>query len=308
MASYVTRSKHSQQVEKDHAFDTFLRKINISEKGRAVLKNQNFDEETLKAINSENFDKELQNNNFIVPKRNRTRFKRWKESLNQNAKTKKNSPKPANAKTKKNSPKPANAETKKKSSNNANNAPSNPPTFFRQDTVSGDLLHEILNYPSQRMILDDIMKNGMKGIQYEEEPVFIHRHETYGFYSNLKKNNIYYRWDIKRGGSTAEAFHLSLHNTNENHSNRTGHNRDIVGALHVRIGTGRRHFRRILINLVNGVYEITVCVEKTAYDSQLDPIAKEIIHLLVEYYNTTGRKAKTVYDNGKGPKRALSRC
>jgi hypothetical protein len=160
--------------------------------------------------------------------------------------------------------------------------------------------------------MDDLMKNGMNDIFYEGKQVFLHRHHRNGFYSDLKQGgeSIYYRWNIQRdNGTIAEAFHLSLNHTkNERHVNRAGHNRDIVGALHVRFGTGNRHFRRILINLVDGTYEITVCVKKAPYDEALDPFAKRMIQILVDYYNKSGKEAKTMYDNGRGPIRGISRC
>jgi hypothetical protein len=288
-------------AQKD-SFDTFLQKINISEKGRKFLIQQEFDEGILKTLTNKNINTELKDEEFTLAKGDRTRLKTWIKSLPE---TKKRSKSP-HSKTKKNSP---NVSPPRESP--VRNSPRGSPGY-RQTSVSEELLQDIVNDPGQRRLMDDLMKNGMEDILYEGKQVFLHRHTKNGFYSDLKQRgeSIYYRWNIERDdGTIAEAFHLSLNHTkNERHANRAGHNRNIVGALHVRFGTGKRNFRRVLINLIDGVYELTVCVKKTPYNDELDPFAKRIIQILVEYYNKSGKEAKTMYDNGRGPIRGISRC
>jgi hypothetical protein len=276
-------------------FDKFLKVIRISDKGRQFLIDQEFDKNILKTLTNTNINTELKDETFTLAKGDRTRIKTWIKSLSQK---KSRSP---------------HSQTKKNSRGSPSKAsPVKASPGYRQTSVSEELLQNIVSDPGQRRLMDDVMKNGMNDIFYEGKQIFLHRHQKNGFYSDLKQGgeSIYYRWNIERdNGSIAEAFHLSLnHTNNEKHANRAGPNRDIVGALHVRFGTGNRHFRRILINLVDGTYEITVCVKKTPYDQELDPFAKRIIHLLAEYYNKSGKKAKTMYDNGRGPIRGISRC
>ena len=291
-------------------FNSFLQKLNISNKGRQFLIQQEFDEDILKTMTNKNINTELKDETFTLPKGDRTRLKTWIKSLSQTKRSKSKSP---HSKTKKNSPKnlPVRDSPLASPPPPAVSPPRASPGY-RQTSVSEELLQDIVTHEGQRRLMDDLMKNGMDDIFYEGKPVFLHRHNKNGFYSDLKQGNesIYYRWNIQRdNGTISEAFHLSLNHTkNERHANRKGHNRDVVGALHVRFGTGHRHFRRILINLVDGTYEITVCVKKTPYDDTLDPFAKRIIQILAEYYQKSGKEAKTMYDNGRGPIRGISRC
>ena len=286
-------------------FDTFLQRLNITAKSRQFLIEQDFDEGILKTLSNKNINSELKDE---LPKGDRIRIKTWIKSLQE---TKKRS-KSANSKTKKNSPKgsPTRASPPRASPTRASPQAASPASpGYRHTSVSEELLQDIVTHPSQRRLMDDLMKNGMDDIFYEGKPVVLYKHNKDGFYSNLKQGNesIYYRWNID--GTMNEAFHLSLNHTkNERHANRKGHNRYVVGALHVRIGSGNRNFRRILINLVDGTYEITVCVKKTPYDKTLDPFAKRIIQILADYYQKSGKEAKTMYDNGRGPTRGTSRC
>lgn len=286
-------------------FDTFLQKLNITSKSRQFLIEQEFDEGILKTLSNKDINAELKDG---LPKGDRIRLKTWIKSLPETKRSKSKSP---HSKTKKNSKgSPPRASPPRASPPRASPPRASPASpGYRHTSVSEELLQDIVTHESQRHLMDDLMKNGMDDIFYEGKPVVLYKHNKDGFYSDLKQGNesIYYRWNID--GTMNEAFHLSLNHTkNERHANRKGHNRDVVGALHVRIGTGKRYFRRILINLVDGTYEITVCVKKTPYDDTLDPFAKRIIQILAEYYQKSGKDAKTMYDNGRGPIRGTSRC
>lgn len=310
--------------KQEQELDDFLTGIGISPKGRTILIDQGIDEGLLRGFNSSEMKNELivdtGKHPFKVPFGDITRLIKWKQTIEAENRSKK-SPKGSPNRTKKASKSPN--RTKKSpnkspksprgSSKSPNGSPlgspPKPSAFYRQSSVSQELLTELATNPLRRKEMDDLMRE--MDLVYRDEPVFLHRHQSRGFYSDLKEGNhsIYYRWDIKKDGRDVQAFHLSLNHTqNELHENRTGFARDVVGALHVRVGVSNGPFRRILINLINGIYEITVCIEKTTYMEALDPVAREIIQILVKYYNDTGRTAIVRYDNRKGPGRKERRC
>lgn len=316
--------------KQEQELEDFLKGIGISPKGRTILIDQGIDEGLLRKFDSSEMKNELivdtGKQPFKVPFGDISRLIKWKQAIEAENRSKK-SPKGSPNRTKKASPKspkgsqnrtkraspngsPKSPRTSSKSPNRSPlGSPPKPSAFYRQSSVSHELLTELATNSLRRKEMDDLMRE--MDLVYRDEPVFLHRHQPRGFYSDLKDGNqsIYYRWDIKKDGRDVQAFHLSLNHTqNELHENRTGFARDVVGALHVRVGVSNGPFRRILINLINGIYEITVCIENTKYMEALDPVAREIIQILVKYYNNTGRTAIVKFDNRRGPGRKERRC
>lgn len=294
-----------------------LKGIHVSKEGLNRLDEEEMDLDALKLISSNNMNREL--NDIKMPKENINRIKEWRKIMNiPNRMTRsksRNSKQTSNRKSR--NSKQANAQASNRvtrsKSRNSLLPPSPPPVLKRQNTVSEELLTELVNNIKLRTTMDRLMESEMKHFHYLEEgvrdqTVTLYDHKQNGFKSDLKKDkqSIYYRWNKE---NNKEAFHLSLNHTeNEKHSNRTGIHRDKNGSLHIRLndghgnngrGIGKGTLCRMLINFVKDTYEITVCLPSTRI-YYMDPVAKRVSEILVAYYQETGRQARISEDSGKG--------
>jgi len=269
-------------------FLSFLKRNKISDKGSAILLDEEFSEDILRSTPINKILKELRE--IDVPKGDAVRLRTWRESLNAS----KNRSQSANRTRSSSRGRSANRtrSNRSRSSSRARSRQAEEPPpikLYRQESVSEDLLTELTNVET-RKLMDRLMEEGTKDVIYQGEPV--HLSKRNGFSSDLKQDmrSIYYAWLLPNG---KEAFHLTLNHTkNEKHANRSGYNRDVNGAFHLRlITTHSKPIRRILVNLINDVYEITICNGKKG---EVERIANIIVPIIAQYYQETGRTSSIV--------------
>jgi len=276
-------------MTKNSNFLSFLKRNKISDKGSAILVDEDFSEDILRSTNTNKIVEELQEIN--VPRGDAIRLRKWRKSLNAS----KNRSQSANRTRSSSRGRSANRTRSNRSRSSSRTRsrqaeePPPPIKLYRQESVSEDLLTELTNVET-RKLMDGLMEEGTKDIIYEGE--LVHLSKRNGFSSDLKQDmrSIYYTWLLPNG---KEAFHLTLNHTkNEKHANRSGYNRDVNGAFHLRlITTHSKPIRRILVNLINDVYEITICNGKKG---EVERIANIIVPIIAQYYQETGRTSSIV--------------
>lgn len=269
-----------------------------------ILEDQQFDLDILRDIPDENLIAELKDTDPRIVAADAIKIKKWKKSLNPNAQpqlsqnvtrrvTRSQSRSRSRSKSK---PRQASEVTKNRNGNSLGTPPQTP-LFFHETSVSEQLLTELAQDDHLRTYMDQLMNVRMQDLYYMGKPIHLKEYENQHHFSDLKKDkrSIYYSWHIDKEDKTnTEAYHLSLNHTiNQKHSNRSGFDRVTIGAFHLRVNNTNRTLRKILINLVNGIYEITVC--KTGKRRcELDNVADHILLILVEYYTNTGRRAEII--------------
>jgi hypothetical protein len=268
-------------------FVSFLKKNKVSDTGISILVEEEFSEDILRDIAANKMNDELRE--IRVPKGDSIRLRTWRKSLNGNSKTRSNRNRNSRARSasRTRSASRARSASRGKSRSRQAELPETPP-MRRQTSVSEDLLTELAK-AGTRKLMDTLMEEGTKDIIYEGKPLHLYRKNN--FSSDLKrdKRSIYYTWLLPDG---SEAFHLTLNHTeNERHVNRSGYNRNINGAFHLKLITKEKPIRRILVNLIKDVYEITICDNK---NEEIDRIANIILPIIAQYYQETERKGVVV--------------
>ena len=173
-----------------------------------------------------------------------------------------------------------------------------PPPLFRQSTVSETLLTELVDNVQNRKLLDSLIFESTRDLVYKDIPLVLEEYtrKKHKFLSKITTHNsqkhIYYNWYT--GG--INVCHISLHNDSSNeYHNRTSFARDTKGAFHINMGPldvkHQNKGRRILVNLINDVYEISICTKGHGF---IDVISTRVAGALVEYYRTTGRDSNIV--------------
>ena len=274
-------------------FVSFLKKNKVSDKAISILVEQEFSEDILRGIAANKMNDELREIN--VPTGDSIRLRTWRKSLNGNSKTRSNRNRNSRARSASRTRSASRARSASHTRSASRNRemsrqaeiPETPP-MRRQTSVSEDLLTELAK-TGTRKLMDTLMEEGTKDIIYEGKP--LHLYKKNNFSSDLKrdKRSIYYTWLLPDG---SEAFHLTLNHTeNERHVNRSGYNRNINGAFHLKLITKEKPIRRILVNLIKDVYEITICDNK---NEEIDRIANIILPIIAQYYQETERKGVVV--------------
>lgn len=271
-----------------------LTRFKVKPETIAILEDQQFDLDTLRGINDDDMISELKDTNSSIPASDAIKIKNWKKSLNQP-----NSPKNETRRVTRSQSRSRSKSKPRQATANAKNILGTPPPnplFFHETSVSEQLLTELAHDENLRTYMDQLMNVRMQDMYYMGKPIHLKEYENQRHFSDLKrdKRSIYYSWYIDKEGKPEEAYHLSLNHTiNKIQSNRAGFERVNIGAFHLRVNNTYRTLRKILINLVEGVYEITVC--KTGKRRcELDNVAEVVLSILVEYYTNTGRKARII--------------
>jgi len=243
------------------SFHEVLKRIGVKNKTIRALQEEEFDLDTLRGIPNKNMISSMKESR--IPAANAIRLRRWNQLMRKTVKT--------------------------KSPNR--NLPPNNPLLYHQTSVSMDLLDELVHNNDLRVYLDELMKERMD-MYYLGEPVRLKEYEhvqdghrithTSRFPKNRK--GIFYNWYTEKEGETVPAFHLTLHHA----SHRTEFQQVSIGSFHVKMDNHYGTIRKILMNLVNGVYVISIC--KGSRFGYVDQVAEHIVAILVEYFTNTGRK------------------
>jgi hypothetical protein len=283
---------------KNNVFSKVMKIIGVSSPSVKTLQDEEFDFSSIQSIPNKDMIKEMKT--MRIPARDSIVLKRWNELMrktNTRNTTRRRKPRLGTNNH-------LNALSNANAYANANeflNAPPNP-ILYREASVSEDLLDELIHNNPLRVYMDELM-NSIQDLDYlgervqlteyglsYEDPVEGTQVTTHMSRLGNATKSLYYNWFIEKDGEMVPAFHLSLHHSKEApYNNRTSFQRQEIGAFHVRMNNAHRTLRRILINLVQGVYVISICKGKrTGY---IDPVADRIGSLLVDYYTNTGRRA-----------------
>lgn len=264
------------------SFREVMKRIGVKPSTINVLEEEEVDLNTLRRIPENQMYSALRNVGLRIPVKNTVKIKRWSKLM-----------------------KKTNRASRRSRSNTnrlLESMPANNPHLFHQTSVSEDLLDELLNNNDLRLYMDELMDTRTQDLYYLGEHVHLKQYmETYLHpiagrqtvtrLSRVPENRqgIYYNWCIKENDEPA--FHLTLHHSKDPvFRNRSGVKRMHIGALHVKMDNRYGTLRRLLINLVDGVYVISVCKGKTF--GYVDQVAQRMVNALVEYYTNTGRTAK----------------
>jgi hypothetical protein len=247
------------------SFQEVLKRIGVKNKTIRALQEEDFDMDTLRGIPNKNMISSLKE--ASVPAANAIRIRRWNQLMRKTAKSSRNT------------------------SRNLFNSPPNNPLLYHQTSVSIDLLDELAHNNDLRVYLDELMKERMKDLYYLDEPIQLKEYTqdrtrvTYTSRFPKNRKGIFYNWYIEKEGEPVNAFHLSLHHA----SNRTEFQEVEIGSFHVKMDNRYGTIRKILMNLVNGVYVISIC--KGSRYGYIDEVAERIVAILMEYFTNTGRRA-----------------
>ena len=173
-----------------------------------------------------------------------------------------------------------------------------PPPLYRQTTVSETLLYELIGDVGNNRLLDRLMRDLTHDIEYQGSPLILvpqfHNGHTFLSKQTLKNTDksIYYNWADGTSQIYSQIYHLSLHNSTgvPGFENVTSRARNTIGSFHL-MNDITKNIRRILINLINDVYEISICIKGTFPDPDIDIFSERIATALVEYYRNTGRRS-----------------
>jgi len=180
------------------------------------------------------------------------------------------------------SPKSKTLKSKSKSPNKTKRSP-----VYRQATISDTLLKELANDHALRQLMDTIMTEYTDGATIRSHQIRLTKYSTLvdkkivWHSSDLKwhKEALYYNWTTEGGNYC----HLSLKDDNA-HTNKSGHERDVMGRFHLRWDhKGKHPSRRILVN-DNGVIELTQCYMS---DQEIDEMTALVLRCIQEYYIQT---------------------
>jgi hypothetical protein len=265
------------------SFREVMKRIGVKPSTINVLEEEEVDLNTLRRIPENQMYSALRNVGLTIPVKNTVKIKRWSKLMKKTNR----------------------ASRRTRSNANINRLletmPANNPYLFHQTSVSEDLLDELLNNNDLRLYMDELMSTRTQDLYYLDEHVHLKQYtETYLSIAGRQtitrlsrvpenRQGIYYNWCIKE--NEEPAFHLALHHTKDPvFRNRSGVKRMQIGALHVKMDNRYGTLRRLLINLVDGVYVISVCKGKRF--GYVDQVAQRMVNALVEYYTNTGRMAK----------------
>ena len=267
------------------SFREVMKRIGVKPSTINVLEEEEVNLNTLRRIPENQMYSAFRNVDLRIPVKNTVKIKRWSKLMKKTNRVPR--------------------RTRSKALANTNllleSMPANNPHLFHQTSVSEDLLDELLNNNDLRLYMDELMESRTQDLYYLDEHVHLKQYtETYHPIAGRQtvtrlsrvpenRQGIYYNWCIKENDEPA--FHFALHHTKDPvFRNRSGVKRMKIGALHVKMDNSHGTIRRLLINLVDGVYVISVCKGKRF--GYVDQVAQRMVNILVEYYTNTGRIAK----------------
>jgi len=279
---------------KNNHFSQVLTRIGVKPSSIYTLQEEEFDLSTIQDIPNQNMIREMKT--MGIPAGDAIRLKRWNELMRKTTHTRRRKPRLGTNNH-------LNALSNANAYANANeflNAPPNP-VLYHQSSVSEDLLDELIHNKPLREYMDELMKG--IDLYYLDEVVQLKEYQLYHEdpmdgtqittqMSRLGKSmkSLFYNWFIEKEGEMVPAFHLTLHHSKEApYNNRTSFQRQEIGAFHVKMDNTYGTIRKILINLVEGVYVISICKGKRI--GFVDQVADRIVTSLVGYYTNTGRRA-----------------